>query len=480
MAGQRDDQGNTEDFGDTERARPTLRGLRARARQGRTAARQLVALLRHAGPALVATTALVHLVAGLLPIVFLVGISFAIEQLATRDGDAALGSAGTWLAVALGAFVVQQALASAQLLLSQAIMRRVDAYCITRFTRFALTRAPLRTLERADVADRLAHANESFEQWTLTPGAATEGALALLARYVQLAGTLVVAAVAVGWPVALAAGSVALVARRGQSAAFYRWGQLIRSFAPARRRTAYLRELGTSTRAAKEIRSLGLVDWMDERFATESRAGLEPLWSWRRRVYGLPFVLYAVLSLAGTAAALVLIATGDAGGGNPAQVVMGVQAVVLSARFGQMFPESDLKMVYGRSAWEALLEFEQLCRQAGTAVPAPRRPTTSGLRPQTCIRFDDVHFAYDPARPMLRGLDLELPVGTSTALVGVNGAGKTTLVKLLTGLYTRRAARCSSTGSTCGPSTRRAGDASSRSPSRTSCATRRPCATTSQ
>ena len=45
---------------------------------------------------------------------------------------------------------------------------------------------------------------------------------------------------------------------------------------------------------------------------------------------------------------------------------------MLCARFGVMFPESDVKLVYGRSAWEALLEFEALAEQdAGAVVATP-------------------------------------------------------------------------------------------------------------
>jgi ATP-binding cassette subfamily B protein len=53
------------------------------------------------------------------------------------------------------------------------------------------------------------------------------------------------------------------------------------------------------------------------------------------------------------------------------------------------------------------------------------------------IRFRDVTFAYPaaPARPVLNGLDLEIPAGSSLAIVGQNGAGKTTLAKLLCRLY---------------------------------------------
>jgi ATP-binding cassette, subfamily B, bacterial len=42
---------------------------------------------------------------------------------------------------------------------------------------------------------------------------------------------------------------------------------------------------------------------------------------------------------------------------------------------------------------------------------------------------------------VLHELDLELPAGTSTAIVGLNGAGKTTLVKLLSGIYEPTAGR---------------------------------------
>ncbi|MDT8368600.1 MAG: ABC transporter ATP-binding protein [Longimicrobiales bacterium] len=47
------------------------------------------------------------------------------------------------------------------------------------------------------------------------------------------------------------------------------------------------------------------------------------------------------------------------------------------------------------------------------------------------IRFEGVGFAYRRGEPVLRGIDLEVPAGSVTALVGPSGAGKTTLVDLL-------------------------------------------------
>jgi ABC-type multidrug transport system fused ATPase/permease subunit len=57
--------------------------------------------------------------------------------------------------------------------------------------------------------------------------------------------------------------------------------------------------------------------------------------------------------------------------------------------------------------------------------------------PARHIRLRDVTFAYPaaPQRPVLAGLDLEIPAGSSLAIVGQNGAGKTTLAKLLCRLY---------------------------------------------
>jgi len=47
------------------------------------------------------------------------------------------------------------------------------------------------------------------------------------------------------------------------------------------------------------------------------------------------------------------------------------------------------------------------------------------------VRVEGVGFAYEPDRPVLGDVDLDLPAGTSLAIVGETGSGKTTLAKLL-------------------------------------------------
>ncbi len=69
--------------------------------------------------------------------------------------------------------------------------------------------------------------------------------------------------------------------------------------------------------------------------------------------------------------------------------------------------------------------------QAPCAIPLPDRPAAE--RGQ--VRFDQVVFGYDPARPVLHGITLEVRAGEVLALVGRTGAGKSTLVSLIPRLF---------------------------------------------
>jgi ABC-type transport system involved in Fe-S cluster assembly fused permease/ATPase subunit len=51
------------------------------------------------------------------------------------------------------------------------------------------------------------------------------------------------------------------------------------------------------------------------------------------------------------------------------------------------------------------------------------------------VRFNDVHFAYDADRPILKGVSFEIPAGHTVAVVGPSGAGKSTLSRLLYRFY---------------------------------------------
>lgn len=68
-----------------------------------------------------------------------------------------------------------------------------------------------------------------------------------------------------------------------------------------------------------------------------------------------------------------------------------------------------------------------------TTDPDPDRalPETTAIASPPSVVFEDVTFGYDPAHPVLRGVDFEVPGGTTLALVGTSGAGKSTCANLL-------------------------------------------------
>ncbi|MFT3718189.1 ABCB family ABC transporter ATP-binding protein/permease [Pseudorhodoferax sp.] len=76
----------------------------------------------------------------------------------------------------------------------------------------------------------------------------------------------------------------------------------------------------------------------------------------------------------------------------------------------------------------ALMERE---REVADAPGAPPLDTARGC----AVRFDGVDFAYEPNRPILRGVCFEIPQGRTVAVVGPSGSGKSTLARLLFRFY---------------------------------------------
>ncbi len=82
--------------------------------------------------------------------------------------------------------------------------------------------------------------------------------------------------------------------------------------------------------------------------------------------------------------------------------------------------------------------YTMLDRRSELTVAAEPRPVPAV--PEV-LRFEDVHFAYDPQHPVLRGVDLEVRRGETVALVGGSGGGKTTLVNLVPRFFDPTAGR---------------------------------------
>lgn len=68
-------------------------------------------------------------------------------------------------------------------------------------------------------------------------------------------------------------------------------------------------------------------------------------------------------------------------------------------------------------------------------VPEPEEPAKVEGHLEGRIALRDVTFGYDPARPVLSDVTLEIPPGQHVVLVGPTGAGKSTLAKLMTRFY---------------------------------------------
>jgi ATP-binding cassette, subfamily B, heavy metal transporter len=71
------------------------------------------------------------------------------------------------------------------------------------------------------------------------------------------------------------------------------------------------------------------------------------------------------------------------------------------------------------------------------------RPNAQTLRLDAppSVRFNQVQFAYESNRPILHGIDIEIPAGKTVAVVGSSGAGKSTLARLLYRFYDVNAGR---------------------------------------
>ena len=386
-----------------------------------------------AGRVALASIAL-NLVIGLLPLGFVIGTSAAI-------GRVAGGGSGIWGGVLLAAglavasLLLQSVLSPFQAAFTELISRRVDGACARRLMRVTLTEAPAALLEQPDVLDDLSDSRRGLTEYTATPGAAVAGLIALVARYAQLAGGVVMTGVVLGPVAALVITAAALVARFGERGIQARYLILRSRSAAARRRAYYVLDTGSSLAAAKEIRVLGTLPWWRERGRRESGSYLRPLWRARRRIRLVPVTVYSLVVLAGTAAVLVMLRDiAGRGGLSVLGLSLALQGVIIVLRFGVYFPEAD-QTLDGMQAHDSMLEVE---RAVAPRPPGPLRPRgrPAGPVPVSGIAFEKVSFAYPGSgRNVLRDLDLRFPAGTSTAIVGLNGAGKTTLVKLLARLY---------------------------------------------
>lgn len=116
--------------------------------------------------------------------------------------------------------------------------------------------------------------------------------------------------------------------------------------------------------------------------------------------------------------------------------------VLVNSLLMQLFRPLDMLGWVYRSIRQGLIDMEAMFGLLDTPAEVVDRPGAPALKVRTGrIRFEGVHFGYEPGREILKGIDLDIPPGTSAAIVGPSGAGKSTIARLLYRFYDPTAGR---------------------------------------
>ena len=157
--------------------------------------------------------------------------------------------------------------------------------------------------------------------------------------------------------------------------------------------------------------------------ANRQRAFYVPLISW------VPLVAQAAVLLVG--ARMVTSGELSVGGFVAFNLYLGLLVVPLRS-LGMWIGQAQRATASGERIFQVIDEPEEVTDRPG----AGELPAGGGH-----IRFEGVGFEYMPGRPVLEGIDLDVPPGQTIALIGHTGSGKTTLTSLVPRFYDVTAGR---------------------------------------
>jgi ATP-binding cassette, subfamily B, bacterial len=202
---------------------------------------------------------------------------------------------------------------------------------------------------------------------------------------------------------------------------------------PAKRQMDYLRQVGGSKEAAKELKLFNLSVYFTDRFRTLSKQIYDEdvELSNKKLLWG---GLLSLISTVGYYGAYVFAIFKAVEGDYPTIGVFSLVTVAIqqaSSNFQQAFSTASgiADQALFLTDLIAFFEMKPTVQSKPNALPTPR-PILKGFE------FRNVSFAYPGTeRRVLKNFNFHLAPGERIALIGENGQGKTTIVKLITRLY---------------------------------------------
>ncbi|WP_236972353.1 ABC transporter ATP-binding protein [Membranihabitans marinus] len=207
---------------------------------------------------------------------------------------------------------------------------------------------------------------------------------------------------------------------------------LTRSWTQERRELDYLRFLGASNTAAKEVKIFNLARFLAQRFKTlaheyylANRKLIIKKSTWAGLLSALGSLAYYgayVVIILQTIQGLITLGTLTFLSGTFKRMQSGLQGIML--RFSQISSHS----LYLTDLFD-FFEIQPTIKQSAEMLPFPN-PIKEGFR------FENVGFKYPGSNIYaIKNISFTIGANEKIALVGENGAGKTTLIKLLSRLY---------------------------------------------
>jgi ATP-binding cassette subfamily B protein len=388
----------------------------------------VLGIVWQSGPVVVAAGLIFRLFASLLPMALLWITKLIIDSIERAGSVHQMVTPRFWWLVAaeFGLAVLGTVL--------MRIIDYLDALLADKYTRHI----SIRVMKHAAELDLLAYEDPVFyDRLERARVQATDrlGMIQSIGRLVQQVATVVSLSISImlfsPWLMLLLVAGVVPAFLGESHFAFLGYAKNFRQ-TPIRRHLDYLRVLGGSREAAKELKLFGLNQFLTERFTRLSdEIYAENVALSRRRLIAGSFL--SIIGTMGYYSAYVFVIWRTLAGALSIGTLTFLSGAILqaSSNIQQIF--STVSGIADQALFLtdllAFFEMQPTIRSKPHALPSPR-PILRGFE------FREVSFRY-PGSPrlILDRMNFRLQPGERVALIGENGQGKTTVVKLITRLY---------------------------------------------